>query len=114
MEERILYYLEDLDVRRAMGQPPRRLKSTGFIIPKKYSYFYFYKTRKLMKICSFCHTEVMSPMILDAFSNNFFVFNLDCQDVTYEYYGASGSVVVDPTYNIPIIVRGPIKFIDIE
>lgn len=54
----------------------------------------------------------MSPMILDAFSNNFFVFNLDCQDVTYEYYGASGYVLVDPTYSIPVIVRGPIKFIE--
>jgi hypothetical protein len=113
MEERILYYLEDLDTRRELGQPPRKVKiPPGFVLPKKYSYFYFYKTRKLMKICPFLHTEVTSPMILDAFSNNFFVFNLDCQDVTYEFYGASGSVVVDPTYNIPIIVRGPIKFIE--
>jgi hypothetical protein len=113
MEERILYYLEDLDTRRALGQPPRKLKPPpGFVLPKRNTYFYFYKTRKLMKICPFCHTEVMSPMILDAFSNNFFVFNLDCQEVTYEYYAASGYVMVDPTYSTPVIVRGPIKFIE--
>lgn len=113
MEERILYYLEDLDTRRALGQPPRKLKlPTGFVLPKRFSYFYFYKTRKLMKVCPFCHTEVMSPVVLSACSNNFYVFNLECQDVTYEYYGASGSVMVDPIYNIPVIVRGPIKFIE--
>jgi hypothetical protein len=113
MEERILYYLEDLDTRRAFGQPPRKLKiPPGFVLPQRISYFYFYKTRKLMKICPFSNTEVMSPVILNAFSNNFYVFNLDCQEVTYEYYAASGYVLVDPTYSIPVIVRGPIKFIE--
>jgi hypothetical protein len=113
MEERILYYLEDLDTRRAFGQPPRKLKiPPGFVLPERVSYFYFYKSQKLMKICPFLHTEVMSPVELSACSNNFFVFNLECQDVTYEYYGASGSVMVDPTYSVPVIVRGPIKFIE--
>jgi len=114
MEERILYYLEDLDTRRALGQSPRKLKPPpGFVLPKRVSYFYFYKTQKLMKVCPFRHTEVMSPLELSAASNNFFVFNLECQEVTYEYYDASGYVMVDPTYNIPVIVRGPIKFIDV-
>jgi hypothetical protein len=113
MEERILYYLEDLDARRELGQPPRKLKlPQDFVLPKRNTYFYFYKSQKLMKICPFCHTEVMSPVELSASSNNFFVFNLDCQDVTYEYYDASGYVMVDPTHSVPLIVRGPIKFID--
>jgi hypothetical protein len=113
MEERILYYLEDLDTRRALGQLPRKLKlPTGFVLPKRFTYFYFHKTQKLLKICPFCHTEVMTPVELSAASNNFFVFNLYCQDVIYEYYSASGYIMVDPTYNIPVIVRGPIKFID--
>ena len=114
MEERILYYLEDLDTRRALGQPPRKLKPPpGFILPKRFSYFYFHKTQKLMKVCPSLHTEVMSPLELSTASNNFFVFNLECQEVTYEYYSASGYVMVDPTYNTPVIVRGPIKFIDV-
>jgi hypothetical protein len=114
MEERILYYLEDIDVRRAMGQSPRRLKSTGFTIPKKYIYFYFHKSNKLMKICPGCHTEVLSPVDYSASSGNFFVFNLNCDEYTYEFYDVSGYVMIDPTYNTPIITRGPIKFIGIE
>ena len=65
-----------------------------------------------MKVCPDCHVDVLSPVELNLSSPNFYIFNLDCDQYTYESYGSDGSVIVDPLYTAPIIARGPIKFID--
>jgi len=112
MKERIMYFLEDLDVRRQLGQPPRKLKMTNFVMPEKYNFFYFVHKKKLLKICQDCHVDVLSPVDLSLTTNNFYIFNLECDEYTYEYYSSDGVVVVDPSYTAPIVARGPIKFID--
>lgn len=113
IQERILYYLEDLDTRRALGQAPRKLKPLeGFVIPEKYYYYYFYKSKKLMQICPDIRTQVYSPVELSVCGNNYYIFNLNFKKYTYEYYAADGSVMVDPASSVPIVTCTRIKFIE--
>lgn len=112
LSEKILEYA-DIDTRRSLGLPPRKLK-TNFVLPQKYSYFYFHKSQKLMRICPDCHTEVMSPVSFDLSADTLYAFNAGADYYTYEYYDEYGRVMIDPTYSMPIIVRGPIKFIGLE
>lgn len=112
MEQKILEYA-DIDTRRSLGLPPRKLK-TSFVLPPKYSYFYFHKSQKLMRICPDCHTEIMSPVSLDLAIDKLYAFNASHDYYTYEYYDSYGRVMVDPTYCMPIIASSPIKFIGLE
>jgi hypothetical protein len=67
-----------------------------------------------MRICPDCHTEVMSPVSFDLSADTLYAFNAGADYYTYEYYDEYGRVMIDPTYSMPIIVRGPIKFIGLE
>jgi hypothetical protein len=108
--DKILDHVEDLDVRRELGLPPRKVKIPD-IDMTRYRYVYFAESRKLMTVWPRSHTAVYYPIDLSVWSERFYVFNLEGHEYTCEFYDTEGRIYVDPTFATPIIIRGPIKFI---
>lgn len=113
LQKIILFYLEDLDTRRELGELPRKLKNNLKLKLFFCRTFYFTKSQKLMQIDPGCCTSIFHPVELyDEKILNKTVFNIDWDEYTYEWYTVQGHVIVDPTQCVPIFMRGPILFID--
>jgi hypothetical protein len=104
--DRVLDFIEGIDLRRELGLGPRRLV-TDFKVPRHKGIVYHKKTKKLIDILPH-RTIIRHPIDVSYGNERFYLFNIMGEEYTLEEYCTDGRVLVDPFEYYPIIISGEI------
>jgi hypothetical protein len=104
--DRVLDFIEGIDLRRDIGLGPRKLV-TNFKPPMHKGVIYHRKTQKLFDILPH-RVIIRCPVPMSTGLERFHIFNISGDEYTYEEYCTDGRVFIDPYENYPILICGDI------
>lgn len=115
MNQKILDFLEDLDVRRHLGVSPHRLDPERLRVLERAldhdRIFYNMDTSTLINFRPPGYHEIRRPVRMDIIDDDLYVFNIWQEVYTYEVYGDNGAIVMDPVATAPWATEYRIKII---
>jgi hypothetical protein len=104
--DRVLDFIEGIDLRRELGLGPRKLVHS-FKLPRHKGVIYNRKTQKLFDILPH-RVIIRHPISMSTGADRFHVFNITGDEYTYEEYCTDGRVYIDPFETFPILICGDI------